>query len=150
MPDPTTDMKEEAMPNGLLVQDLARLSGSNVHTLRYYQRIGLIGEVGADGSRRHYSANDIPWIQFLMSLRATGMSVTRMLKIVELKRQGDRTAAVRRQLLENHANAVREKISALDQNLQDITARIEYCRRLENRLLAAQAIKPLTLLSQQN
>ena len=130
------------MTEGLVVQDLARLSGANVHTLRYYERIGLIGEARNDGSRRQYSANDIPWVQFLMSLRGTGMSVTRMLKIVELKRQGDRTAGVRRQLLENHAAAVREKIRALDQNLQDIDARIDHCRRLEHRLVAAQSGKP--------
>lgn len=46
-----------------------------IHTLRYYEKIGLIVAIGRNSNGyRYYSAADIEWISFLKRLKATGMA----------------------------------------------------------------------------
>ena len=45
------------------IRDVARESGISAHTLRYYERIGLISDVARDDAgRRMYSEQDFGWI----------------------------------------------------------------------------------------
>ncbi|WP_334313755.1 MerR family DNA-binding transcriptional regulator [Bacillus sp. BP-3] len=63
-----------------------------MHTLRYYEKIGLLNEVSRDiNGYRRYSKVDISWINFLIRLRVTGMSVTDMKLFSDLRSQGEPT-----------------------------------------------------------
>lgn len=67
------------MTAALSIQQGAATCGLSVHTLRYYERIGLIRPVPRRGNgHRRYRADDMGWIAFLVRLRATGMSVEEM------------------------------------------------------------------------
>lgn len=62
--------------NNLTIQQVAAATGLTEHTLRYYERIGLIHPIVRAGSgHRRYCERDIWWIEFLMKLRNTGMSI---------------------------------------------------------------------------
>ncbi len=53
------------------------MTGLSVHTLRYYEKVGLLNEVKRDiNGYRQYAESDISWINFVIRLRITGMSVT--------------------------------------------------------------------------
>jgi DNA-binding transcriptional MerR regulator len=48
----------------------------STHTLRYYERAGLLDPVGrAESGHRRYVAADLAWLDFLTRLRATGMAI---------------------------------------------------------------------------
>ena len=70
-------------------RETAEKCGLSQHTLRWYERIGLLDPVArtADG-RRRYSDADLDWILLLSRLRATGMPVRDMLRYAELVRSG--------------------------------------------------------------
>lgn len=96
------------------VQDVARLTGMSAHTLRYYERIGLLAPVGrAPGGQRRYSSADLDWIAFLQRLRATGMPIRDMLAFARLRAAGPATLSERRALLERHLEQVRWQLAAL-------------------------------------
>lgn len=58
------------------IRQVAAETGISVHTLRYYEQLGLIHPIDrADNTHRRYTRDDIGWIQFLLKLRATGMSL---------------------------------------------------------------------------
>ena len=69
----------------LSIAATAERTGVSPHTLRYYERIGLIDPVGRDeAGRRVYSDADLLRVDFLRKLRSTGTPITRMQEYVEL------------------------------------------------------------------
>ena len=55
----------------LTIQQVAKATGLTPHTLRCYERIGLIHPIQREeNTRRHFTADDLGWIDFLLKLRA--------------------------------------------------------------------------------
>jgi len=92
---------------GLTIREVAKRTGLGVHTLRYYERAGLLepGFAATNGHRR-YSRDDLAWIEFLTRLRATAMPIRHMQQFADLRRKGPTTVRERRCLLEAHQQAV--------------------------------------------
>jgi DNA-binding transcriptional MerR regulator len=110
----------------LTIEQVAERTGLSAHTLRYYERIGLLDPVGrATSGHRRYAAKDPVWIEFLTRLRATGMSIRHMQEFAALRRQGDATIVRRCALLEAHQQMVQTHIEELQQNLKAIRQKIE-------------------------
>ncbi|MCM3034234.1 MULTISPECIES: MerR family transcriptional regulator [unclassified Niallia] len=113
-------------------QQISNFTGLSVHTLRYYEKIGLLDKVKRDvNGYRQYTESDISWINFLIRLRVTGMPVSEMKQFSVLRSQGELTVGLRRGLLENHQKNVQEKIKDLQINLQKIEEKINYYKKLE-------------------
>ncbi len=87
---------------------MSRETDLSAHTLRYYERIGLLGPIdrGTSSGHRRYASADLAWIEFLERLRATGIPIREKLAFAELRRGGEATAAARRALLEGHLDVV--------------------------------------------
>ena len=85
------------------------------HTLRYYERVGLIQPVGrARNGHRRYTETDAAWLNFLHCMRATNMPIREMQRYASLRDMGDSTIEQRRQLLEEHQAEIAEQIAALE------------------------------------
>lgn len=106
------------------IADAALRTGVSAHTLRYYERVGLIEPVDrGDRGERLYARRDLEWIAFLQRLRATGMPIREMKQFADLRRQGARTVAERRALLEAHRHRVCAEIDRLRSGLAAIDAK---------------------------
>ena len=111
----------------LTIQEAAAETGLSIHTLRYYERIGLIHPVDrATNGHRRYTPGDLGWIDLLKRLRATGMPIQRMQQYAALQRQGDSSTPERLRLLEAHRASVLDQIAALEENLAVIEYKIGY------------------------
>ncbi|YCI24335.1 MerR family transcriptional regulator [Paenibacillus sp. Z6-24] len=120
------------MENTYTIQQIAVMTGLSPHTLRYYERIGLLHPISRDSiGYRYYTDRDIAWIEFLMRLRQTGMPISEMKQFSDLRSQGDHTAGQRRELLEQHRIHIREQMSRLQQDLHHMDEKIEYYGLLE-------------------
>ncbi|MFE6870372.1 MerR family transcriptional regulator [Kitasatospora sp. NPDC057692] len=108
------------------IGEVSAASGLTAHTLRWYERIGLLDPVdrSASGQRRYCDA-DLHRLAFLGRLRLTGMPVADMLRYVELARAGERTSADRRDLLLAHREAVRQQIADLHATLAVLDHKID-------------------------
>jgi DNA-binding transcriptional MerR regulator len=115
----------------LTIQEVAQATGLSAHTLRYYERIGLIHPIEREeNARRCYTADDIGWIKFLLKLRATGMSIKDMQKYAELQRQGDDTLPRRLEMLKSLRGNVEARISDLNEHLKLICYKIEIYQQI--------------------
>lgn len=123
------------MESPLSIDEAARRTGLTAHTLRYYERIGLIAPVTrAAGGQRRYAATDMAWIGFLLRLRTTKMPIGKMQAFAKLRGVGDTTVPDRRQMLEAHLTDVLSGIEAMRQSAQALQAKIEHYRSFENSL----------------
>jgi DNA-binding transcriptional MerR regulator len=110
----------------LTIQEAAEATGLSAHTLRYYERIGLIHPIDREeNTRRRYTEEDIGWIDFLIKLRATGMSIRDMQRYAELQRQGDETLPQRLEMLKALRDQVEQHIDELHEHLKLVQYKIE-------------------------
>lgn len=111
----------------LTIQEISRATGLTPHTLRYYERIGLIHPINREeNTRRCYTTDDLGWIEFLLKLRATGMSIKDMQRYAELQRQGDETLPERVEMLMSLRDKVEAHIDEMNEHLKLIHYKIDY------------------------
>ncbi|WP_446680299.1 MerR family transcriptional regulator [Allostreptomyces psammosilenae] len=121
----------DTTPRHTIGEVVAR-TGLTAHTLRWYERIGLLPPVGrSDAGRRRYSDRDLRWLEFVGRLRLTGMPVADMVRYADLMRAGDHTSPERRRMLEEHRDRVRAHVAQLQQTLLTIDRKIEGYRAAE-------------------
>jgi DNA-binding transcriptional MerR regulator len=110
-----------AAPPGFSISDAAVATGLTTHTLRYYERAGLMLDPvsRASSSHRRFSEAEIRWLVLLTKLRATGMPIRRVREYADLVREGAGNEDARIELLEAHR---RDVIAELDQMGRDLDA----------------------------
>lgn len=114
----------------LTVSQVAELTGLSPHTLRWYERVGLLeGVTRGPAGHRQYTRTDLVRLTLLMRLRATGMPVSEMQRYAELVRAGSPTEPERMQLLEAHRDRVLSHIADLRRDLAVVDSKIAGYRR---------------------
>lgn len=128
------------------IQDVAARTRLSIHTLRYYEGLGLIAPVArADNGHRTYCEQDVDRIVFVSRLRALGMPIAQIQRYMQLAQQGDATASERLQILERHEAAVTQKLQELHEHLALIRGKIAHYRELfrDDRLLEGDTEAPV-------
>ena len=111
----------------LHIGDIASRTGRSVHTIRWYERQGLIPGVSRDGGgRRVYGDYHISWLDLMERLRSTGMSIKTMREYTVLAQQGADALPQRHALLRAHQASVRQSITRWTDALALIDAKIEF------------------------
>jgi DNA-binding transcriptional MerR regulator len=109
------------------IGELARRSGLSAHTIRYYERIGLLPPPDKNASgHRDYDVSILKWIDFLGRLKATGMPVREMLRYAALRARGDGTEPERQAILKTHREHVRARLAGLRENLSVLDTKIAF------------------------
>lgn len=108
------------------ISALAKRTGLSVHTLRYYERIGLIPPVFRDTSgQRDYDESALSRLEFLGKLKTTGMPLSEILNYVELVTSGAETVQQRRAILIEHREKVRRHVAELNHCLLVLDKKID-------------------------
>jgi DNA-binding transcriptional MerR regulator len=110
----------------LAISEVAEATGLTTHTLRYYERAGLMLNAvdRASSQHRRYSTADVNWVLFLTRLRSTSMPIARVREYVQLVREGDSTVEARRDLLLEHRMAVAAQLEVITRSLDHIDYKI--------------------------
>jgi DNA-binding transcriptional MerR regulator len=121
----------ELQKDKFTIQEVTKATGLSAHTLRYYERIGLIHAIEREeNTRRRYTADDVGWIDFLLKLRATGMSIKDMQKYAALQRQGDETLRERVEMLKSLRDKVEARMDELNEHLKLIYYKIDIYQKI--------------------
>ncbi len=120
------------MDDGLTIQQVAQRTGLSIHTLRYYEHLGLLTSIHrlSNGHRR-YDEGDLQWIDLLKCLRASAMPIREMQHFAEIRREGKATATERRELLEAHRLRVVAQLQETQQTLARLDTKIARLHSLE-------------------
>ena len=123
---------------GLSIAEAARRTGVSTHTLRYYERAGLVVTAvdRTAGGRRRYHQLDLDWIVICTRLRATGMPIRTIRRYAQLVSAGPGNEQERLALLEAHRADVTAKLAEIRENLELIDHKIGVYR---GRLAAGDA-----------
>jgi DNA-binding transcriptional MerR regulator len=127
---------------GYTIRTMAARCGMTTHTLRYYERVGLIQPVGrARNGHRRYSDADEAWLNFLHCMRATNMPIREMQRYAALRERGDDTSLDRRKILEDHRAVIAEQIVALEKAHALLNHKIENYRKIEERIRVPRLVQ---------
>ena len=133
-PQPEPEPAPSDHQAGVSIAEAARRTGVSVHTLRYYERAGLVvTTVGRTaGGRRRYQQFDLEWITVCTKLRATGMPIRTIRRYAELICAGHGNEDERLALMEAHRAEVVAKLAETQESLELINHKIDVYRgRLE-------------------
>ncbi|MEU3226485.1 MerR family transcriptional regulator [Streptomyces sp. NPDC006976] len=109
------------------ISEVAAFTGLTAHTLRWYERIGLMPHVDRSHTgQRRFTNRDLDWLAFVTKLRLTGMPVAHMVRYAELIREGDHTFEERQELLEATRRDVRTRIAELQDTLAVLDYKIDF------------------------
>jgi DNA-binding transcriptional MerR regulator len=129
-PQPESGAARSNSQAGLSIGEAARRTGVSVHTLRYYERVGLVVTPvdRTRGGRRQYHQLDLEWITICTRLRATGMPIKGIRHYAELVAAGRGNEDERLDLLESHREQVLARAAELQENLKLIDHKIDVYR----------------------
>jgi DNA-binding transcriptional MerR regulator len=115
---------------GLSIAEAALRTGVSVHTLRYYERAGLVVTAvdRTAGGRRRYQQQDLQWITMCTKLRATGMPIKTIRRYAQLVSAGRGNEQERLTLMEAHRADVTAKLAEIQENLKLIDHKIDVYR----------------------
>lgn len=117
------NLGEEILTNGgfkeYTVQETAAITGLSEHTLRYYEKIGLITPVRrASGSRhRRYTAIDLARIEALACLRMVGMPIEDMRRYSELGFEDPKNAPELMKILQKQRKVLEQRKAHIEETI---------------------------------
>ena len=124
------------------IQDVSKKTGLSAHTLRYYEKEGLISGVErTQGGFRQYTDEDLERLGLICCLKNTGMSIQEIARFVQLTRQGDHTLKERVELLREHRERVLAKMEEMQKYLEKVTWKLNFFTEKLNAYEAEKAGK---------
>jgi len=108
----------------LSIGEVAERLGLSVHSLRFYEREGLMLalQVPRDaGGRRLYSEMDVEWLRICICLRTSGMPIAQIRRFADLVRLGPGNEHERLAILKEHQQRVLDQMQDLNDCLEVIT-----------------------------
>lgn len=109
------------------IGQVAKKLGVTAHTLRYYDKEGLLPFVkkGSSGARV-FEDDDIDWLLILECLKATGMQLKDIKRYMDLCLEGDSTLQARLEMFEQQKVKIEEQMLQLNQYMEKIDFKIAY------------------------
>ncbi|MDO9458340.1 MerR family transcriptional regulator [Nocardioides sp.] len=118
-------------PTGLGIREVSERTGLSVDTLRWYEKEGLLPPMprGGDG-RRVYPERMVEFVELVVALRRTGLSVADTRSFVELADEGAASHGRRMALLERQREDIHEQQRRLAADLAAVDTKITHYREL--------------------
>ena len=115
----------------LKIKEISEITGIKSHTLRYYESVGLIGNINRKSGIRFYTEDDITWINFLVKLKRTGMKISDIKEYADLKIKGYSTVVARKHILSNQVENIESKIRELTETKEYLYKKLDFYSELE-------------------
>lgn len=112
---------------GYTVSQVAEKTGLSAHTLRFYDKQGLLPFVGRnEAGNRDFKESDLEWLAVIACLKNSGMPVKKIREYIDWGMEGDTTLNERLAVFETHKKFVAEKMAELEEYMKKIDYKIWY------------------------
>lgn len=107
----------------------------NASTLRYYEKEGLLPKIRKNKSnQRIYNDSDLQWLDIIMCMRKTGMTIAYIKSYIKLCQEGDSTIEERYNIFLKQKNILLSQQEELQKNIETVEYKIQlYKEKLSNR-----------------
>lgn len=116
---------------GYSIGEFSEITGLTIDTLRFYEKQEIIRPDRDDNNRRVYGESDIAWIEFVLRLKRTGMSLAGMKRYAELRYQGDATIPERMRLLFNQLEVLHAQQDEIVEHIKFVEQKIRTYARID-------------------
>ncbi|WP_178019165.1 MerR family transcriptional regulator [uncultured Paenibacillus sp.] len=107
------------------IHEVASRFGLTAHTLRYYDKEGLLPFIGREPSgTRIFTEKDLEWLSMICCLKDTGMPIKEIKQYADWCSKGMETLEERKAMLADHRLQVLQQMEALQKNLDLIDSKI--------------------------
>ncbi|MEX0700448.1 MAG: heavy metal-responsive transcriptional regulator [Acidimicrobiia bacterium] len=114
------------------IGELARRTGVPTKTIRYYEEIGVLPAPDrAANDYRDYPDEAVDRLAFVRDAQSTGLTLTEIASILDLRSQGESTCYHVIDLLERHLTALDRHIQTLRQTRKKLASLTEQARGLD-------------------
>jgi len=114
------------------IGELARRTGIPTKTIRYYEEIGVLPEPDRTANDyRDYPEEAVERLAFVRDAQATGLTLTEIASVLDLRRQGESTCLHVIDLLERHLSALDQHIRTLRETREKLVGLTEQARSLD-------------------
>lgn len=111
---------------GYSIGQVAQRTGLSTHTLRYYEKEGLLPFVKKSGSGlRVFSDSDLGWLAMIECLKETGMSLKGVKQYIDWYIEGDSTLQNRLDMFRAQKTHIEEQIAQLQKHMEKINYKIK-------------------------
>lgn len=114
----------EAIVLAYLIGEFSAMVGLSEHTLRFYEKEELIKVKRNENNVRIYSDENKLWIENLLHMKATGMSLKDMKQFAMWGHMGDETTQDRLTLLKSHRKRVVAELEKVSRSLEHLDNKI--------------------------
>src|ERR1700756_214071 len=115
-------------PETFTIGALAKATGSNIETIRYYERIGLLpAPARASGNYRSYGADHLARLSFVRRSRELGFSLEAIREVLRLADEKDRDCPAVDAIARAHLVEVKRKIADLTALRRELRDLIDQC-----------------------
>jgi len=120
-------------PTSFTLQEVVQRSGLSEHTLRYYERIGLLDRVKRESrsGHRRYTAQDVQNIEILACLRTIGMSIEDMRTYFALLKDGTAAADQQLVLFESQKQALEQELVRIQEHLRYLELKVAFWKAVK-------------------
>ena len=109
------------------IKEVSEKTGLSEHTLRYYEREGLLcGVERTAGGFRQYTDSDLEALWLICCLKNTGMRLQEITRFVSLARGGDQTLRERVALLQEHRDNVLARMNEMQAYLDKVNWKLSF------------------------
>lgn len=124
---------------GILNRPSCQKTGLSVHTLRYYEKEGLLPFVRKNSSGlRVFSDSDLGWLELIECLKATGLHLKGIKQYIDWYIEGDSTLQLRLDMFRQQKIRIEEQMAELQKHMNKINYKIE----LYTKAVAAGTLHP--------
>jgi len=124
-----------ALPDLLKIGDFARLAGTNLRTLRYYEELGLLSPSHrSQGGFRYYRTTDVNRVNMIRDLQELGLQLERIRELISARaadESGAKFFARMRQALAEQDRMLVERqrsIAEQRQRVQEALTKLSECQ----------------------
>lgn len=106
------------------ISQVAKRFDIEAHTLRYYEKEGLVAPERTKSGIRSYNEENIKRLEMAMCLKSTGMSIKEIKLYFDLVDLGESTLEQRLEIFNRHRDHVLDEIEVLKMHLTKIENKI--------------------------
>jgi len=115
------------------IGEVAKQLGVSTHTLRFYDKEGLLPNVHKNSAGlRRFTQDDINWLKVMECLKSTGLPLKEIKYYLQLSKLGDATLQERLQIFQKQKQRLEQQIKDLQSNMERINFKIKYYKAAIN------------------
>jgi len=124
------------------ISQVAQKTNLSIHTIRYYDKEGLLPFVDRHNGTRVFSEQDVDWLDLLCCLKNTGMPIKDIRTLIQHCMDNDAVLQKGVDILVQHRKKVEDQLKEVQRSLDTLDYKIQHLPRMFRERFSSEAATP--------